>query len=194
MSNRVRQLTIGTIIKDTEGAFEFILKMLLQHEANVEASQMTRLGGLMSLIATVTVPAKRLETLLRELGTLSDEIVMVEQPISSALEKGLVLDEGCELVVECADHLGIIYAITEQLREKGIRIEDIQSEVVNAPFSGTAMFKMKAKLRPLGVFSFGALERWLGEVAVDRGVNIKVNLIPSPISSAESSREHLCGR
>ena len=134
---------------------------------------------------------------MRELGTLSDEIVMVEQPISpsSALEKGLLLDEGCELVVEFADHLGIIYAITEQLREKGIRIENIQSEVLNAPFSGTAMFKMKAKLRGLDVFSFGALEKWLGEVAVDRGVNIKVNLISSPISSAESSREHLfCGR
>ena len=68
MSNRVRQLTIGTIIKDTEGAFEFILKMLLQHEANVEASQMTRLGGLMSLVATVTVPAQEAGDTLARVG------------------------------------------------------------------------------------------------------------------------------
>ena len=73
-----------------------------------------------------------------------------------------------------ADRAGIIRDVSRVLAERGVNVEELESEVSSAPMSGEPLFTARARLRvPPGLALAdlrGSLEALAGELMVDLSV------------------------
>merc|ERR1712196_469836 len=49
-------------------------------------------------------------------------------------------------VMEGADHPGLLYAVTDMFRQRGLLIDRLKSDSEIAPYGGTELFKMKGTI------------------------------------------------
>lgn len=136
-------------------------------------SRSARLAGKFAGILLVSVPDGRAEELRSSLRLLeSSGLHLTVEQGASKTEKppGRVL----KLDLLSHDRPGIVRDVTQSLTSLGVNIEEFASDVESAAFTGSEMFRAKARLRApdaLGVEELRkALERLAGEMMVDLAV------------------------
>jgi glycine cleavage system transcriptional repressor len=128
---------------DRIGIVENVTKLVLDYGGNVEESRMAHLGGEFAMLMLITVSSENSDNLKNQLEKLSDQGYVV-----NTCETGQADPEKYagwlpyEIVVNGADHEGIVHHITHYLAEKGINIETMDTHMVVAPMSGTPLFMM----------------------------------------------------
>lgn len=128
---------------DRIGIVESVTKMFLDHGGNVESSRMARLGGEFAILMLVSLPEERSVGLDRDL----DLLVSQGYKVSSTPTKPTETRPGWRtyrIVVEGADHEGIIHEVSLYLSKRGINIESMETGVEYAPVSATPLFTMSA--------------------------------------------------
>lgn len=163
-------LVLTVIGKDRPGLVEALSRTVLAHGANWEASRMAHLANRFAGILQVGVPAHRAEALVGALRGLEAEglAVTVERGAATGPAGGRPLR--LELVGH--DRPGIIRAVTQVLATRAVNVEDLASDVVTAPDSGGALFKLAAEIRlPAGVEP-AELRRDLEAIATDLMVDL----------------------
>jgi glycine cleavage system transcriptional repressor len=128
---------------DRLGVVEQFTSLILEHEGNIEASRMARLGGDFAMLMLVTAPAERVAALREKLEGLDTYSVHTRPAeLRGGTASARVKPYG--ITVAGADHLGIIYQIARYLTERGVNIETMNTEVEAAPMSGAPLFTMSA--------------------------------------------------
>lgn len=96
-------------------------------------------------IAMVEIPAGKIAALRKALTVLEDEgfHLTVEEAKAEALEAGPLYN----LDLVGPDHPGILHEITHCLAERGVSVEDMETDIRDAPMSGGVMFYAKAHVR-----------------------------------------------
>jgi glycine cleavage system transcriptional repressor len=158
--------------KDRMGVVERFTSVILEHEGNVEASRMARLGGEFAMLMLVSAPAERAENLREQLGHLefAVHIRAAEMREINAEARSTVYG----ITIMGADHLGIIHQIARALTAKGVNIETMNTEVMAAPMSGAPLFTMSAVVSaPTGV-SADELRLDLARLGDELGVDTAV--------------------
>jgi glycine cleavage system regulatory protein len=160
---------------DRPGVVDRVTAVAVAHGANWEESRMTRLGGDFAGIVRLAVAEERAEELMAALRALADD----ETSISARLTREHADPPRQDRVpyvlrLTGADHEGIVSQVARYLAQHGVNVEDLETDVVPAPVSGTPLFRMEALLlAPSGV-GLNDLRARLRDIGEELAVDIEV--------------------
>ncbi len=156
--------------EDRPGIISALSEPITRHEGNWERSQLARLAGKFAGIVEASVADDRYAALVGELMALEGQglhvtIVGEEPPESEDVDGERFL---LELLGN--DHPGIVAEVSAVLAEHGVSIEELHTEVRDAPMAGGHLFEARAILvaPPSGTDALrAALEALADELMVD---------------------------
>lgn len=137
-------LVLTVIGDDRPGLVSALSAPIHDHGGSWERSQMSRLAGKFAGILLVAVPDARADSLVEALGSLADAglHVTVErtEDRDTAAANRLVLD------LVGADRPGIVSDISALLAGRGVSIDELSTDVYEAPMAGGMLFEAHAVL------------------------------------------------
>ena len=129
---------------DRPGLVSALSAPVSAHRASWERSQMSRLAGKFAGIAVVTVADDRYEALVADLEALGSEGLQVtldrtDLPAATG---------GARITLDLlgADRPGIVAEISSALAALGVNIEELATDVREAPMAGGTLFEAHAVL------------------------------------------------
>jgi len=173
-----KEYFVITIIgPDRRGLVAKITKNIVSLNANIEKSHMTRLGGEFAVLMLLSITNGKRQTLLAGLNKMNGNQVKV---FVKETDLGRVkVFEGFipyEISVIGADHEGIVHNVAEHLAELHIQVDDMETQVTNAPVTGTPLFSMQAEVQAPPEITLPKLRDNLEELGDQLGVDIQVRL------------------
>lgn len=129
---------------DRIGIVDEVTTMLLDLEANIETSRMVRLGGEFAMLMLISIPESRRSDLDAVLAQLASKEYRVSTTPTHSEPRATANARSYRVEVTGADHEGIIRDIAHGLAQQGINIESANTTTVEAPMSGTPLFRMDA--------------------------------------------------
>lgn len=176
-----KTLVLTFIATDRPGLVERLSETVAEAGGNWLESRMAHLAEKFAGIATIEIPEKKISTLRKALAALEAEgfHLTVEEAGEAAAAPGKApaaeppLAEGAlyNLDLVGPDQPGILRDITHCLAERGVSVEEMDTEIRDAPMSGGIMFYAEAQVRlPQGLDASelqSALEALAGSLMVD---------------------------
>jgi glycine cleavage system regulatory protein len=155
---------------DRTGLVESVAAQIAAVGANWEESRMARLAGQFAGIVLVTVETSRTDELVAALRGREGEglqvTVRATRPATPPATSARV-----HLQLTGQDRPGIVRDVSRRLVERGINIEELESEVASAPMSGERMFTARMELLVPAHVTLGdvrtSLEALASELMVD---------------------------
>jgi glycine cleavage system regulatory protein len=136
---------ITMIGDDRPGLLQAVSEPVSAHGGSWERSQLSRLAGRCAGIVQVSVPDDREDALAADLRALGDERLQVVLQRVDEVEEPPAVQLHLDLLG--ADHPGIVAEISAALAERGVSIEEFETEVRDAPMAGGTLFAAQAVLR-----------------------------------------------
>jgi len=158
---------------DRPGLVSDLAAPIKAHGASWERSQMTRLAGKFAGIVLVTVADQRHDALVADLRALEAQgLRMVLERTDEPVER-----ESLRLQLELleADHPGIVAEISAALADRGVSIEELSTDVRDAPMAGGMLFEARAVLNAPPTTSTEALRSALEGLADELMVEIRLS-------------------
>lgn len=146
MLRRMRELLVLTVVgADRTGLVQLVAERVAAVGGNWEESRMARLAGQFAGILLVTVDPARADELVASLRKLDEAGLQVsaqrtEQPAAPSASVHI------RMALTAHDRPGIVRDISAILAERGINVEELETETASAPMSGDAMFTAHARL------------------------------------------------
>src|SRR6478752_8065 len=164
---------ILTVIGDDRpGLVSALSAPIKAHGASWERSQMSRLAGKFAGIVLVAVADERLVALVEDLTALKTQGLQV------VLERtdDPVVPESQRLHLELlgANHPGIVAEISASLAARGVSIEELSTDVREAPMAGGTLFEARAVLNAPASASTDGLRSMLEGLADELMVEIRL--------------------
>lgn len=163
-------LVLTVIGPDRTGLVESLAAQIAAVGGNWEESRMSRLAGQFAGILLVTVDTARTDELVAGLRALDKAGLDVAVRPTTAPTRGPA-GSRAQLVLTGQDRPGIVRDVSRVIAERGLNVEELESEVESAPMSGEHMFRARYLLHvPVG-FDLAdlrtRLEALAGELMVD---------------------------
>ena len=158
---------------DRPGLVSDLAAPIKAHGASWERSQMTRLAGKFAGIVLVTVADQRHDALVADLRALEAQgLQMVLERTDEPVER-----ESLRLQLDLlgADHPGIVAEISAALADRGVSIEELSTDVRDAPMAGGMLFEARAVLNAPPTTSTEALRSTLEGLADELMVEIRLS-------------------
>jgi glycine cleavage system regulatory protein len=114
------------------------------HGASWERSQLSRLAGKFAGIVLVSVPNERYDALVSDLAALESQGLQLTIERTDEPAPGPSLRLTLELLG--ADHSGIVAEVSSALAARGVSIEELSTDVRDAPMAGGMLFEATAVL------------------------------------------------
>lgn len=168
-------LVLTVIGEDRPGLVESLSETVAGHGGNWLESRMAHLAGRFAGILRVAVAEERADDLRAALAALQQRglSVVVERGAAAAPAAAARL----RLELLGADHPGIVRDVARALAERGINVEELDTESVSAPMSGEPLFRASAELHAPGDLSIDELRTKLEELAEDLMVDISLDSV-----------------
>jgi glycine cleavage system regulatory protein len=165
--------TLTCIGDDRPGLVSALSAAINAHGASWERSQMARLAGKFAGILLVDVAQEQAEALIADLTALKDIglLVSLEQTDEPVEREAVRL----HLELLGADHPGIVAEISAALAGRGIGIEELSTDVREAPMAGGMLFEARAVLEAPPATSTEALRSTLEALADELMVEIRLS-------------------
>lgn len=158
---------------DRPGLVSALSSRINAHGASWERSQMSRLAGKFAGIAVVTVADDRYDVLVADLEALGADGLQVTLDRTDAPDDRAPLHFTLDLLG--ADHPGIVAEISAALAELGVNIEELATDVREAPMAGGTLFEAHAVLDAPADVSSDTLSARLEELADELMVDITLS-------------------
>ena len=170
-----KTLVLTFIADDRPGLVDRVSEAVAAEGGNWLESRMARLAEKFAGIARVEVPLGNVAALQAALKLLEAEgfHILVEAAADLTDGAAATTAEGARLTLDLlgADHPEIIHDITHCLAERGVSVEDMETDIRDAPMGGGRLFHARAKVRaPAGLDEDDLrddLEVLAGELMVD---------------------------
>lgn len=142
-----RSMLVLTVVgADRTGLVQSIAETITAVGGNWEESRMARLAGQFAGILLVTVDAGRADELVAALRKLeASGLVITARPTQAAETPSPSVTVRLQLTAN--DRPGIVRDVSKVLAERGMNVEELETEVTSAAMSGDAMFTARARLR-----------------------------------------------
>lgn len=158
---------------DRPGVVSALSAPINTHGASWEFSQLSRLAGRFAGSVLVSVADERLDALVADLTALN------APGLEIALERTdePVVEESLRLRLELlgADHPGIVAEISASLAARGVNIDELTTDVREAPMAGGTLFEARAVLTAPPTTSTEELRLMLEGLADELMVEITVS-------------------
>lgn len=142
-------LVLTVLGDDRPGLVSALSGPVNAHGASWERSEMSRLAGKFAGIVVVSVAPERLEPLVAELTALATQGLQVtvertDEPVQPPAQR-------LHLELLGADRPGIVAEISAALAQAQVSIEELSTDVRDAPMAGGTLFEARAVLSaPVG--------------------------------------------
>ena len=161
---------------DKIGLVERLSKLVVDSEGNIAASRMAHLGGEFAVLMHVIIAENNLPRLNDNLEALIQEgYKITSSPTTQVDPQKFAGWMPYQVQVDGADHEGIIHHIARYFADNGFNIENMDTQMLKAPFSGIPLFQMHAViLLPPHKID----QNWqndLKSVAAEQNVEISIN-------------------
>jgi glycine cleavage system regulatory protein len=165
--------TLTCVGDDRPGLVSALSAPISAHGASWERSQMARLAGKFAGVLLLEVADDRADALVADLGRLADvglhvTLERTDQPVEQPSVR-LHLD------LIGADHPGIVAEISKALAGQRIGIEELSTDVREAPMAGGMLFEAKAVLEAPPSLGVEALRAKLEALADELMVEIRLS-------------------
>jgi glycine cleavage system regulatory protein len=137
-------LVLTVLGDDRPGLVSALSAPVSAHGASWERSEMSRLAGKFAGIVVVTVPDPRLDALLAELSALDAQGLQVS--VERTDDPAAVSSQLLHLELLGADRPGIVAEISAALAQARVSIEELSTDVRDAPMAGGTLFEARAVL------------------------------------------------
>jgi glycine cleavage system regulatory protein len=166
----VKTLVLTFIAKDRPGLVERLAQTVAEAGGNWLESRMVRLAEKFVGVARVETPKGSLPALRDALLALGSEgfHLTVEETAEGAAPKDRVL----VLDLVGPDHPGIVRDISHCLAERGVSVEEMETDIRAAPMGGGFLFYAKARVRVPSALS----ERELSDALHTLGNTLMVDI------------------
>ena len=147
---------ILTVIGDDRPGLVSALSVPIKaHGASWERSQMSRLAGKFAGIVLVAVADERLDALAADLTALAAQGLQVDPRANRRARRREA--QRLQLELLGADHPGIVAEVSASLAARGVSIEELTTDVREAPMAGGTLFEARAVLTAPPTTSIEAL-------------------------------------
>lgn len=166
-------LILTVIGDDRPGLVSALSAPVNAHGASWKRSQMSRLAGKFAGIVLVSVADDRLDGLAADLAALEAQGLQVtlertDEPIARDLVR-------LHLELLGADRPGIVAEVSAALAGQGVSIEELATDVQDAPMAGGTLFQARAVLTAPPATSTEELASILEELADELMVEIRLS-------------------
>ena len=170
----MKDVMLTLIGPDKTGIVARMAAIAEKHEGNWLDSRLIRLGGYFSGIVRVSLPIETLSQFGKEIGQFMEEeefqfTIQAAEPISDESE-----GKFAELELSGQDHPGIVHAIFDACQRNGINVEELTTGLQAAPWSGSAIFEAKARVRIPDEVSENELKESMEALAADLMVEVEL--------------------
>lgn len=167
---------ITTIGPDTIGIMDRLADIVSTSGANIDETKAAILGGEFAVIMLVTGPAGIAASLGARLPAAAKSLGL---SITVKPTSGPAQPTGLPYIIESVslDTPGIVHAVTGVLHAQGVNIEELESNVVPAPLSGSPMFSMRIGINISPGARLSALREELARVAAEYDLDIGIRAI-----------------
>jgi glycine cleavage system transcriptional repressor len=172
----MRHFAVSVIGKDRPGIVAAVSEVLLEHDGNLEDSQMTILRGHFTIMLIVSTPGEV------DVGELEADLERVRKSLDL---EAVVLNEVTETALSTepapshivsvygVDHPGIVHAVTSRLAEQEVNITDLTTRLIPGGDGGPLYAMMLEVGLPAGM-SAEKVEQALREVRNRQGVELTI--------------------
>jgi len=158
---------------DRPGLVADVSAPITAHGASWERSQMSRLAGKFAGIVLVKVADKRLDALVADLALLEAEGLQIV--IERTKQPGESESQRLRLELLGHDHPGIVAEISAALATRQVSIEELSTDVREAPMAGGMLFEAQAVLNAPLATSTDDLRSMLEGLAHELMVEIRLS-------------------
>jgi glycine cleavage system regulatory protein len=179
----VESLVLTVIGPDRPGLVESLASTIAQHGASWLDSRMSRLAGQFAGILRVGVPDDRAAELYRALMELErGGLRVVVQSGARAEPAAPAKDTARRVKLDLlgADRPGIVQSVSGALAQRGVNVDELVTECVDAPMSGELLFKATAHLAVPADVDLASLRARIEAIAADLMVDISLEETPPP--------------
>lgn len=169
--------TLTCIGDDRAGLVSDLSGPIHAHGASWTRSQMARLGGKFAGILLIDVPDAKADALAADLAALEDAGLVVTLERTDEPAPASSLRWSLELLG--ADRPGIVAEVSAALAREGVSIEELATDVREAPMAGGLLFEAQAVLVAPEAASVDALRSVLEEIADELMVEISLSDVPA---------------
>ena len=142
-----RRFVLTLIGNDRPGIVDTIARKVTESGGNWMESRMIELGGQFAGLVQVEVPAHTFETVYKDLKDLELSGLNLSLVESSSTQASAPEMVEIRLEIVSPDRAGILSEITSIIAKQGVSIEELDTELTAAPWSGELLFKATLKLR-----------------------------------------------
>lgn len=170
-------LVLTVLGDDRPGLVSAVSAALDAHGASWERSRLARLAGKFAGVVEVGVPDAAADALVPALEALSASGLTVVVERTDALDE----DEPSRLRLDLvgADRPGIVASISTLLAERGVSVEELETEVRDAPMAGGTLFEAHAVLVVPTTLSSADLRSALESLADELLVDVELVDVPA---------------
>jgi len=175
-------LVLTILGDDRPGLVSALSAPVNAHGASWERSEMSRLAGKFAGIVVLSVPRERLDQLVAELAALATQglHVTIEQTDEPADDPADERAQGrpvqrLNLELLGADRPGIVAEISAALAQAQVSIEELSTDVREAPMAGGTLFEARAVLSAPADGDTGALRGVLEALADELMVDLQLS-------------------
>lgn len=173
--------TLTCIGDDRPGLVAALSSPISAHGASWERSQMAQLAGKFAGILLLEVPDNRVGPLVSDLMALEDIGLHVTLERTDVPAEHLSMGLSLELLG--ADRPGIVAEISTALARHRVGIQELSTDVREAPMSGGKLFEARALLEAPPATSMDELRSMLEEIADELMVEIRLSDAEGPGTS-----------
>lgn len=166
-------LVLTILGDDRPGLVSAVAAPISAHGASWERSEMSRLAGKFAGIVVVSVPSDRLDALVAELTALESKGLQVI--VERTDEPAPLVSERLHLDLLGADRPGIVAEISAALADAQVSIEELSTDVRDAPMAGGTLFEARAVLKAPSGSDTDALRGVLEALADELMVEIRLS-------------------
>ena len=158
---------------DRPGLVSALSTPINEHGASWERSEMARLAGKFAGIVVVFVADAKVDALVADLTALNVQGLHVAmQRTDETVERE---SQRLRLELLGADHPGIVAEISASLAERDVSIEELSTDVRDAPMAGGTLFEARAVLNAPSATSTEELRSMLEGLADELMVEIQLS-------------------
>jgi glycine cleavage system regulatory protein len=135
---------LTVLADDRPGLVSAISAPISAHGASWERSQLSQLAGKFAGIVVVSVAERRADALVAELTALEDQGLSISLQRTDGPAERASVRLGLELLGD--DRPGIVAEISSALADYDVSIEELVTDVRDAPMAGGTLFEARAVL------------------------------------------------
>jgi glycine cleavage system transcriptional repressor len=171
----MRHFALSAIGRDRPGIVAAVTRILLDHDVNVEDSQMTNLRGHFTMMLVVAVPPRAdAERLEGDLSRVSHELGLEALSLREIedLESAPRAEPSHIVTVYGVDHPGIVHGTTAALAERGVNITDLNTRLLAGEPDGEPLYALMMEVALPHGLPAPELGRALDAVAEREGLEV----------------------